>query len=117
MSKIKEIESNILERYTCWKHIYENGSTDRLYEDGTGLNLVRNHINYYKKQCEEVLGDKFFLYPDSYFFPLPMAVPYTFMSVDRVCGIIPELKSSTKTLPYSEAVKFDWSEVLCQPQC
>lgn len=114
---VKELESNLLDRYHRWKDIYDNGSTDPMYEDGTGLNLVRNHISYYKKQCEEVLGDKFFLYPDSYFYPLPIKVSHQFMSVDRVCGFTTEMKRSTKVLPYEEAVKFDWSEVLCQSLC
>lgn len=43
-----------LERaYARWQDIYENGGSDPFYADGVGLNLVRSHIIYYKRQIEE----------------------------------------------------------------
>ena len=112
----KELEERLLDRYKRWKSIYEEGCTDPFYEDGTNLCLVRNHISYYKKECEQYLGDNFHLYPDAYFFPIPIEVPHNFMAVDRETGIPKRLIPANKTLPYEEAVKFDWSEVLCPSQ-
>lgn len=39
--------------YTRWQDIYENGGSDPFYPDGVGLDLVRSHICYYKRQIEE----------------------------------------------------------------
>lgn len=36
-----------------WRDLYENGGTDPFYEDGSSLNLVRNHIIYYIGECEK----------------------------------------------------------------
>ena len=110
----KELGEKLLDRYERWKSIYEEGSNDPLYEDGININIVRNHILYHKKTCEEVLGDNLHLYPDSYFFPIPMEMPYDFMSVGRnVLLRDRQYVPANRTLPYSEVVKFDWGEVLC----
>lgn len=105
-----QLEEDLLDRYTRWKDIYENGCTDRLWEDGTNINLVRNHIIYYKKQCEEFFKDKLHLYPDLYFYPLPEKLPYDFMAKSReVSG---KILTSTKEQTYNEVVKFKWCEVM-----
>ncbi len=36
-----------------WDHIFEHGCSDPFWPDGINLNLVRNHIFYYRKQIEE----------------------------------------------------------------
>ncbi len=38
--------------YGRWKDLYENGGSDPFYADGVSLNLVRNHIIFYKQQIE-----------------------------------------------------------------
>lgn len=103
-SNIKEL----MDSYDRWKTIYEEGCNDPFWQDGTNLTLVRSHIKYYKKNIEKELGSKFVLYPDHFFYPLPMIVDYTFMSKDR--ELKGEICKKTKTLPYSEAVKFNWED-------
>lgn len=69
-----------------WDHIYEFGCTDPFYEDGTNLNLVRNHIIHYKKEIEELLKEEqentFFStpYPDIYYRATPELVDYKYMA-------------------------------------
>lgn len=92
--------------YSRWKYIYENGCSDPFYCDGVNLQLVRNHIIHYKRECEEELQP--WEYPDEYFYPLPIEVPYEFMAKDR--SILGKLHNNTKTFDYSEALNFDWSE-------
>jgi hypothetical protein len=37
-----------------WKDVHAHGTTDPFYEDGTNLNLVRNHVIYYQEQLREL---------------------------------------------------------------
>ena len=39
--------------YAQWQRLYENGGSDPFWPDGCNLNLVRNHIIYFKGQIEE----------------------------------------------------------------
>ncbi len=38
--------------YSHWENLYENGGSDPFYADGISLNLVRNHIIFYKRRIE-----------------------------------------------------------------
>jgi hypothetical protein len=61
-----------------WAHIYEHGSSDRNWEDGMGLYLVRNHIAYYRRKIEETMSPE--AYPEVYFKALPPEVERNFMA-------------------------------------
>ena len=50
----KEILAQLNERYARWEYLYQNGGSDPFYPDGENLNLVRNHIIYFKRQLEEL---------------------------------------------------------------
>ena len=39
--------------YAQWESLYKQGGSDPFYPDGVNLNLVRNHILYFKRQIEE----------------------------------------------------------------
>ncbi len=39
--------------YGHWQQLYEQGGSDPTWPDGANLNLVRNHIIYYKRRIEE----------------------------------------------------------------
>lgn len=39
--------------YKSWRRYYEYGGQDPSWSDGTNLNLIRNHIIYYKRLIEE----------------------------------------------------------------
>ena len=39
--------------YAQWESLYQQGGSDPFYPDGVNLNLVRNHILYFKRQIEE----------------------------------------------------------------
>ena len=80
---IREVCADIRKEYFHWKDLYHHGCSDPSWCDGTNLNLVRNHIFYYLKELEKICGDKFFLYPDEYYWPVPPEVPNDYMAVDR----------------------------------
>ena len=48
-----------------WVDLYKNGGSDPFWEDGCNLNLVRNHIHYYRSKIEETMNPED--YPAAYF--------------------------------------------------
>lgn len=73
-----ELGKNIQDSFARWKHIYCNGAGDPFWEDGVNLGLVRNHIIYYKRQCEEELLPE--QYPPEYHLELPPVVDKMYMA-------------------------------------
>ena len=70
----KQIEKELNDSFRRWAHIMKNGAGDPFWPDGTNLNLVRNHIIYYKQKCEEAN----FL-PEAYYIELPPKVAEDYM--------------------------------------
>ena len=66
------------ESYARWEYLYENGCSDPFYEDGINLNLVRNHIIYYKQMLEK--ENSLFGLPDAYYRELPPEVGSKYMA-------------------------------------
>lgn len=58
--------------------MYENGCSDPFYEDGINLNLVRNHIIYYKGMLEK--ENNLFGLPDAYYRKIPPEVDIRYMA-------------------------------------
>lgn len=46
---LEELEKS----YAQWQQLYEHGGSDPFWPDGVNLDLVRNHIIYFKGQIEE----------------------------------------------------------------
>lgn len=66
------------ESFARWEHLYEYGGSDPFYEDGVNLNLVRNHIIYYKQMLEK--ENSLFGLPDAYDRELPPEVDIRYMA-------------------------------------
>ena len=64
--------------HALWKKIYQNGCGDPFWPDGTNLNLTRNHIIWYRRQCEEELNADDF--PEQYYIPVPEEVDSKYMA-------------------------------------
>lgn len=71
------------DRYIHYKDLYNNGCSDPSYCDGTNINLTCNHISYAKRKIEELCGDRYFMYPDEYYWPEPRRVADTYMAKTR----------------------------------
>lgn len=114
MLTLMEIDKCIVDEYTFWKEIFEGQYSDLDVKDGVNLNIVRSHILFEKNRCEEILGDNYHLYPDSYFYPIPEELPEDFMvSTKRLpLPFVGMIFNVVKNPPFSEVMKFDWSEVL-----
>ena len=79
--------ASLTREFNRWDEIYKNGTYDPFWPDGVNLNLVRNHILYYKRQIKELVdrdNEELSLftseYPDIYFRETPAEVPANYMA-------------------------------------
>lgn len=68
-------EKELLACYDQWNKLYQHGGSDPFWADGCNLNLVRNHIMWYKHKLEE--ENRF---PDVYYRELPPEVDNSYMA-------------------------------------
>ena len=73
MESTKQIERELNDRFMRWAHIMKNGAGDPNWPDGTNLNLLRNHIIYYKRKCEEIS-----FFPEAYYIDTPPEVNWNY---------------------------------------
>lgn len=78
----KKNQENPLEElekaYAQWQRLYENGGSDPFWPDGVNLNLVRNHIIYYKGQIKETCP--LYMADEIYLRDLPPEVDQNYMA-------------------------------------
>ena len=79
-SDLKSYREALLERVERWKYINENGCTDPQWADGSNMNLVRNHIIYYKKHINEICSKEGIPLPEEYYIPTPPLVDNNYMA-------------------------------------
>lgn len=53
MSRQENLLDKLAKAYDQWENLQKQGGSDPFYPDGVNLNLVRNHILYYKQRIEE----------------------------------------------------------------
>lgn len=64
--------------FARWDFIHEHGCSDPFWADGVNMNLVRNHIMYYKQQLSEEAT--LFLLPKAYYREVPPEVDNNYMA-------------------------------------
>lgn len=78
----KKNQENPLEElgkaYAQWQQLYENGGSDPFWPDGVNLNLIRNHIIYFKGQIEETCP--LYMADELYLRELPPEVDQNYMA-------------------------------------
>ena len=83
MGKKKEkenLEAQLIESFEHWEHLKEHGGSDPSYADGTNMNLVRNHIMYYKNKMVEEYGRHYEKYPEIFYREVPPIVNDSYMA-------------------------------------
>lgn len=103
-----EYRASITERLECWKNINENGCSDPFWTDGTNMNLVRNHIIYYKVKIAELCEKNKLPLPEEYFLPLPPEADKSYMAMLNQKRRVEGLRQrgeilTTKKVKYDEA--------------
>ncbi len=86
--ELQKIIGGIEESYKRWDNIFKNGCNDPSFPDGVNLNLIRNHIIYFKQLIEDICNSEGFDYPGVYYKILPPLVKDNYMAnldqTDRV---------------------------------
>ena len=83
MSKKKEKEdfsTELVKSFKQWEHLKEYGGSDPFYADGVNMNLVRNHIMYYKRKIAEEYGEDYEKYPEAFYRDLPPEADQDYMA-------------------------------------
>ncbi|WP_217958746.1 hypothetical protein [Acutalibacter muris] len=71
---LEELEKS----YAQWQQLYEHGGSDPFWPDGVNLDLVRNHIIYFKGQIEETCP--LYMADELYLRELPPEVDQNYMA-------------------------------------
>lgn len=83
MGKKKEKENlaeELANSFERWEYLKEHGGSDPFYADGGSMNLVRNHIMYYKNAMVEQYGTDYEKYPEIFYRELPPEVNDNYMA-------------------------------------
>lgn len=78
--ELKELCAEIIREREDWKDINEQGCNDPFWPDGCNMNLVRNHILYYRKKIEDICEEIKCVFPEEYYLPVPPEVPENYMA-------------------------------------
>lgn len=76
---IETCKNGILESISRWKKINAEGGSDPFWCDGVNMNLLRNHVLYYRMQLKEACNEAACILPYEYYLPVPPVVPDNFM--------------------------------------
>lgn len=77
-SKSENYGEEIRKCFARWEDIKENGGSDPFWPDGTGLELTRGHIIWFKHRIEAELEPED--YPEEYFLELPPVMDKDYMA-------------------------------------
>jgi hypothetical protein len=78
--EIKQYAAQIVHESKDWEYINKNGCNDPNWPDGENMNLVRNHILYFKNEIFEICVKNDIALPDAYFVPTPPEVDSYYMA-------------------------------------
>lgn len=93
-----------LERsYARWNEVYTNGGSDPFWPDGVSLNLIRNHIIFYKEQLSKQENSLFGL-PDAYYLDIPPEIDCDYMA--RPDAIREDARKAMEIIDADENLKY-----------
>lgn len=78
--KVKGYCNEIRLEVDDWKEINRSGCNDPFWPDGCNMNLIRNHIIYYKRLIWEICTENQLPLPEEYYFSLPPEVDMNYMA-------------------------------------
>jgi len=72
----EDYEKELKTEFDRWEYLNEHGGSDPFWSDGCNMELVRNHIEYYKRKIEE-FGEP---YPEIYYRDTPPETNRNYMA-------------------------------------
>ena len=78
--QLAELIHELLQELDWWKSTNEFGCNDPFWADGTNMNLIRNHVLYFKGEIQEHCEKYGLNLPNEYFIPTPPEVPENYMA-------------------------------------
>ena len=94
-----ELESS----FARWDELFKNGGSDPFWTDGVSLNILRNHIIYYKEQLSEQENSLIGL-PEIYYRETPPEIDCNYMA--RPDEIRENARKAMETIDSNEDLQF-----------
>lgn len=94
-----------------WQDIQENGCSDPFWPDGTNMNLVRNHILYYKEQIMTTCTENGLTLPDEYYTPTPPKVTHSYMANLKQRKRVERLRDFGEKLDVGNSSSYDTTQL------
>ena len=79
-TQVAEYTREIVKTIERWKSHAENGCSDPLWSDGVNMNLLRNHVIYYKRQILSLCEQENIPQPEELYLPVPPKVDNYYMA-------------------------------------
>lgn len=77
--KLQTLVKKLRDSYKSWNEISKHGCSDPFWEDGANMNLVRNHIIYFKSEVIGQAEEEMKQIPQEVYWTIPPEVPNTYM--------------------------------------
>ena len=68
------------QEYISWQIYHDKGGSDPFWPDGTNMNLIRNHILYFKSEIKDHCESYGFSLPEEIAWPIPPEVPNNYIA-------------------------------------
>ncbi len=78
--QLNEYRASVIEELEIWKRQNERGCADPFWADGANMNLIRNHIIYYKNKIAGICKENGLELTEEYYLPLPPEVDNGYMA-------------------------------------
>ena len=72
--KLSELVFLLMLSHMRWRKIQEEGCNDPFWSDGANLNLIRNHIIYFRDEIRKLCENKNLPLPELYYEEVPPGV-------------------------------------------
>lgn len=69
--QLPKLVQELLKEYESWQHYHDHGGSDPTWPDGTNMELICNHISWYKRQIKELCEESGLALPEEYNRPAP----------------------------------------------
>lgn len=69
--RLERAAKGITESIKRWNNLFDHGGSDPVYPDGVNMNLIRNHIRFFKHEIEVICEETGLAIPDEYRLPTP----------------------------------------------